>query len=156
MLPNTCAHQRILCRTEQVLGAKPEISEGQDADDTEADVSNRKMAKLYMVPDAIQSPIQCYNNSLLFLQNPNPTQMFRLAVVCLQVSDASGSMQVTVVKDENPFLQSDLLSDECFILDHGKNNVIFVWKGLGAVEPDTCWRFVALQAVWSHRGLILI
>uniref|UniRef100_A0A8C4P0G4 Scinderin n=1 Tax=Dicentrarchus labrax TaxID=13489 RepID=A0A8C4P0G4_DICLA len=30
---------------------------------------------------------------------------------------------------ENPFLQSDLLSDECFILDHGKNKMIFVWKG---------------------------
>lgn len=46
-----------------------------------------------------------------------------------QVSDASGSMKVTVVKEENPFLQSDLLSDECFILDHGKNKMIFVWKG---------------------------
>lgn len=49
--------------------------------------------------------------------------------VCHQVSDASGSMKVTVVKEENPFLQSDLLSDECFILDHGKNKMIFVWKG---------------------------
>ncbi|KAM9340464.1 scinderin isoform 2-T2 [Symphorus nematophorus] len=77
----------------EVLGDKPELSEGQDDDDTNADMSNRKMAKLYMV------------------------------------SDASGSMKVTVVKEENPFLQSDLLSDECFILDHGKNNMIFVWKG---------------------------
>lgn len=40
-------------------------------------------------------------------------------------------MQVTAVKDENPFLQSDLLSDECFILDHGLNKLIFVWKGSG-------------------------
>uniref|UniRef100_A0A669BVG9 Scinderin n=1 Tax=Oreochromis niloticus TaxID=8128 RepID=A0A669BVG9_ORENI len=76
-----------------VLGDKPQLSEGGDDDDTEADMSNRKMAKLYMV------------------------------------SDASGSMTVTVVKEENPFLQSDLLSDECFILDHGKNKIIFVWKG---------------------------
>lgn len=45
----------MLCRTGQVLGVKPEISEGQDDDDTEADMSNRKMAKLYMVPDDIQS-----------------------------------------------------------------------------------------------------
>uniref|UniRef100_A0A3Q4I2K0 Macrophage-capping protein n=1 Tax=Neolamprologus brichardi TaxID=32507 RepID=A0A3Q4I2K0_NEOBR len=79
-----------------VLGDKPPLSEGGDDDDTEADMSNRKMAKLYMV------------------------------------SDASGSMTVTVVKEENPFLQSDLLSDECFILDHGKNKMIFVWKGHNA------------------------
>ncbi|XP_047460468.1 adseverin [Mugil cephalus] len=76
-----------------VLGVKPVLPEGNDDDDREADVSNRKMAKLYMV------------------------------------SDASGSMKVTVVKEENPFLQSDLLTDECFILDHGKNKMIFVWKG---------------------------
>uniref|UniRef100_A0A8C6UW07 Scinderin n=1 Tax=Neogobius melanostomus TaxID=47308 RepID=A0A8C6UW07_9GOBI len=48
------------------------------------------------------------------------------------VSDASGSMKLTVVREENPFHQSDLLSDECFILDHGKNNIIFVWKGRNA------------------------
>ncbi|XP_074484132.1 scinderin isoform X1 [Sebastes fasciatus] len=76
-----------------VLGVKPELSEGGDDDDTEADVYNRKMAKLYMV------------------------------------SDASGSMKVSVVKEENPFFQSDLLSEECFILDHGRNKMIFVWKG---------------------------
>uniref|UniRef100_A0A667ZU83 Scinderin n=1 Tax=Myripristis murdjan TaxID=586833 RepID=A0A667ZU83_9TELE len=77
----------------EVLGSKPELSEGDDSDDTEADVSNRKMAKLYMV------------------------------------SDASGSMKVSLVSEENPFLQSHLLSDECFILDHGNNKMIFVWKG---------------------------
>lgn len=33
----------------QVLGEKPELAEGDDDDDKEADVSNRKMAKLYMV-----------------------------------------------------------------------------------------------------------
>lgn len=38
-------------------------------------------------------------------------------------------MKVTLVKEENPFHQSDLLSDECFILDHGRNKMIFVWKG---------------------------
>uniref|UniRef100_A0A8D3E083 Scinderin n=1 Tax=Scophthalmus maximus TaxID=52904 RepID=A0A8D3E083_SCOMX len=76
-----------------VLGVRPDLTEGDDEDDTKADMSNRKMAKLYMV------------------------------------SDASGSMRVTVVREENPFNQSDLLSDECFILDHGKNKMIFVWKG---------------------------
>uniref|UniRef100_A0A8D3B432 Scinderin n=1 Tax=Scophthalmus maximus TaxID=52904 RepID=A0A8D3B432_SCOMX len=79
-----------------VLGVRPDLTEGDDEDDTKADMSNRKMAKLYMV------------------------------------SDASGSMRVTVVREENPFNQSDLLSDECFILDHGKNKMIFVWKGHNA------------------------
>lgn len=38
-------------------------------------------------------------------------------------------MKVTLVRKENPFHQTDLLSDECFILDHGKNKMLFVWKG---------------------------
>lgn len=78
------------------LGEKPVLPEGEEDEDATADISNRKMAKLYMV------------------------------------SDLSGSMKLTVVKEENPFLQSDLLSGECFILDHGKNNIIFVWKGRNA------------------------
>uniref|UniRef100_A0A8C2GN28 Scinderin n=1 Tax=Cyprinus carpio TaxID=7962 RepID=A0A8C2GN28_CYPCA len=53
----------------------------------------------------------------------------------LQVSDATGKMQVSLVSDENPFNQSDLLSEECFILDHGKSKMIFVWKGRNA-NPD--------------------
>uniref|UniRef100_A0A8C1K3N6 Scinderin n=1 Tax=Cyprinus carpio TaxID=7962 RepID=A0A8C1K3N6_CYPCA len=50
----------------------------------------------------------------------------------LQVSDATGKMKVSLVSDENPFNQSDLLSEECFILDHGKSKIIFVWKGHSA------------------------
>uniref|UniRef100_A0A8C1EKT4 Scinderin n=1 Tax=Cyprinus carpio carpio TaxID=630221 RepID=A0A8C1EKT4_CYPCA len=83
----------------EVLGKKPEIPEGDDNEDVVADMSNRKMAKLYMV------------------------------------SDATGKMQVSLVSDENPFNQSDLLSEECFILDHGKSKMIFVWKGRNA-NPD--------------------
>lgn len=33
----------------QVLGGKPELPDGGDDDDIIADISNRKMAKLYMV-----------------------------------------------------------------------------------------------------------
>uniref|UniRef100_A0A672NJ01 Scinderin n=1 Tax=Sinocyclocheilus grahami TaxID=75366 RepID=A0A672NJ01_SINGR len=84
---------------EPVLGEKTEIPEGDDDEDVVADVSNRKMAKLYMV------------------------------------SDATGKMEVSLVSDENPFNQSDLLSEECFILDHGKSKIIFVWKGRKA-NPD--------------------
>ncbi|CAI5788645.1 adseverin isoform X1 [Podarcis lilfordi] len=48
------------------------------------------------------------------------------------VSDASGSMKVSIVAEENPFLRAMLLSEECFILDHGVARKIFVWKGKNA------------------------
>ncbi|CAH6777987.1 Scin [Phodopus roborovskii] len=48
------------------------------------------------------------------------------------VSDASGSMKVTLVAEENPFSMAMLLSEECFILDHGTAKQIFVWKGKNA------------------------
>ncbi|XP_069769843.1 scinderin-like [Narcine bancroftii] len=80
----------------KVLGEKPELSEGSDDEDVVADISNRKMAKLYMV------------------------------------SDASGSMKVSLVSGENPFSCDLLLTDECFILDNGADRKIFVWKGKNA------------------------
>ncbi|XP_054846865.1 scinderin isoform X1 [Eublepharis macularius] len=80
----------------KVLGRKPELQEGNDNDDEAADITNRRIAKLYMV------------------------------------SDASGSMKVSVVAEENPFLRAMLLSEECFILDHGVARKIFVWKGKDA------------------------
>ncbi|KAF0883293.1 ADSV protein, partial [Crocuta crocuta] len=81
---------------QKVLGTKPELRDGNDDDDTIADITNRKMAKLYMV------------------------------------SDATGSMRVTMVAEENPFSMAMLLSEECFILDHGAAKQIFVWKGKDA------------------------
>uniref|UniRef100_A0A8C4MW54 Scinderin n=1 Tax=Equus asinus asinus TaxID=83772 RepID=A0A8C4MW54_EQUAS len=39
---------------------------------------------------------------------------------------------VTVVAEENPFSMAMLLSEECFILDHGAAKQIFVWKGKDA------------------------
>ncbi|XP_053568958.1 scinderin-like isoform X1 [Bombina bombina] len=47
------------------------------------------------------------------------------------VSDASGSMEITVVSEASPFSMSMLKTDECFILDSADNK-IFVWKGKGA------------------------
>ncbi|XP_075435078.1 gelsolin isoform X2 [Ascaphus truei] len=49
-----------------------------------------------------------------------------------KVSNGSGPMSVSLVADENPFTQSALSSDDCFILDHGSDGKIFVWKGKGA------------------------
>ncbi|XP_067860032.1 adseverin isoform X2 [Heptranchias perlo] len=48
------------------------------------------------------------------------------------VSDASGSMKVSLVSAENPFSCDLLLTDECFILDNGADRKIFVWKGKNA------------------------
>ncbi|XP_074067785.1 gelsolin isoform X3 [Macrotis lagotis] len=46
-----------------------------------------------------------------------------------KVSNSAGSMAVSLVADENPFAQSALNSADCFILDHGTDRKIFVWKG---------------------------
>ncbi|XP_030063420.1 gelsolin isoform X1 [Microcaecilia unicolor] len=49
-----------------------------------------------------------------------------------RVSNGSGAMSVSLVADENPFTQSALNSDDCFILDHGSDGKIFIWKGKNA------------------------
>ncbi|XP_042335641.1 gelsolin isoform X2 [Sceloporus undulatus] len=79
----------------QVLGPKPSLPEG-TVDDARADVTNRRLAKLY------------------------------------KVSNGAGNMAVSLVADENPFSQSALNSEDCFILDHGTDGKIFVWKGKNA------------------------
>nr|XP_043909653.1 gelsolin-like isoform X2 [Solea senegalensis] len=49
-----------------------------------------------------------------------------------KVSNASGGMNIALVAAENPFAQSALESGDCFILDHGSDGKIFVWKGKDA------------------------
>uniref|UniRef100_A0A8C5EAR1 Gelsolin n=1 Tax=Gouania willdenowi TaxID=441366 RepID=A0A8C5EAR1_GOUWI len=49
-----------------------------------------------------------------------------------KVSNASGGMTIALVAAENPFAQSALDSGDCFILDHGTDGKIFVWKGKDA------------------------
>ncbi|XP_062873588.1 gelsolin b [Trichomycterus rosablanca] len=83
----------------EILGPKPELP-NTGCDDSEADASNRKLAKLY------------------------------------KVSNASGDMSLTLVAEENPFIQSALESTDCFILDHGSNGKIFVWKGKEASPEE--------------------
>ncbi|XP_053552194.1 gelsolin isoform X2 [Bombina bombina] len=89
----------------EVLGEKPDLPEG-PSDDIKADASNRKLAKLYKV----------------FHEGGNADV----------VSNSDGSMSVSLVADENPFTQSALNSDDCFILDHGSDGKIFIWKGKNA------------------------
>ncbi|MED6281345.1 hypothetical protein CHARACLAT_020368, partial [Characodon lateralis] len=45
------------------------------------------------------------------------------------VSDAAGRMSTTLVASSNPFKQDMLSPSECYILDNGEDNNIFVWKG---------------------------
>uniref|UniRef100_A0A672JTY3 Gelsolin n=1 Tax=Salarias fasciatus TaxID=181472 RepID=A0A672JTY3_SALFA len=73
-----------------------------------------------------------------------------------KVSNASGGMTIALVAAENPFAQSALESGDCFILDHGSDGKIFVWKvhqedGLpqthAGPDPARVGRDAALQAV---------
>ncbi|XP_069007055.1 scinderin like a [Embiotoca jacksoni] len=59
------------------------------------------------------------------------------------ISDAAGSMKTTLVADKNPFKQDLLSMSECYILDNGGDNTIFVWKGPNA---NTDERKAALSA----------
>ncbi|XP_042193391.1 gelsolin isoform X1 [Callorhinchus milii] len=95
----------------EVLGPKPDLPDG--TSDTQADTSNRKLAKLY------------------------------------KVSNASGSIETTVVAEQNPFRQDLLESGDCFILDHGSNGKIFVWKGKDANKEE---RKAALKSAEAFIG----
>lgn len=46
-----------------------------------------------------------------------------------KISDAAGSMKTSVVAESSPFRQEMLSPEECYILDNGADNKIFVWKG---------------------------
>jgi hypothetical protein len=68
-----------------------------------------------------------------------------------QVSNGAGSMSVSLVADENPFAQGALRSEDCFILDHGRDGKIFVWKGMGRVLGHH--RFLESQSQGEQRLL---
>lgn len=63
---------------------------------------------------------------------------------------------MSIVKEENPFLQSDLISDECFILDYGKNKMIFVWKGTVSISSQCFTVLAVLQALFKTTLISLI
>ncbi|KAL0966687.1 hypothetical protein UPYG_G00298440 [Umbra pygmaea] len=45
------------------------------------------------------------------------------------ISDASGSMKSSIVAESSPFKQDMLKAEDCFILDNGVDQNVFVWKG---------------------------
>lgn len=50
-------------------------------------------------------------------------------------------MKTTLVADKNPFKQNMLSQGDCYILDNGADNKIFVWKGSRAsfLQPHVLW-----------------
>ncbi|KAM9793291.1 gelsolin a isoform X2 [Syngnathus typhle] len=56
----------------------------------------------------------------------------RMRAKLYKVSNANGGMTIALVAEENPFQQSALETGDCFILDHGSDGKIYVWKGQGA------------------------
>ncbi|XP_067294098.1 gelsolin b [Pseudorasbora parva] len=76
----------------------------------------------------------------------------RKSAKLFKVSNASGTMSVTLVSEENPFPQSDLQSTDCFILDHGSNGKIFVWKGKEANKEERSAGMKAAEDFISKVG----
>ncbi|XP_030583511.1 scinderin like a [Archocentrus centrarchus] len=52
------------------------------------------------------------------------------------ISDAAGTMKTSLVADKNPFKQGMLSQNDCYILDNGVDNQIFVWKGRNANKEE--------------------
>lgn len=59
------------------------------------------------------------------------------------VSDAAGSMKTSLVAQASPFKQEMLSPSECYLLDNGVDNKIFLWKGPTA---NTAERKAAMKA----------
>ncbi|KAL2090020.1 hypothetical protein ACEWY4_014708 [Coilia grayii] len=63
--------------------------------------------------------------------------------VLYMVSDAAGSMKTSLVAQASPFKQEMLNPSECYLLDNGVDNKIFLWKGPNA---NTDERKAAMKA----------
>ncbi|XP_038158403.1 scinderin like b [Cyprinodon tularosa] len=68
------------------------------------------------------------------------------------ISDASGSMKVSCVAQSSPFKQAMLSPDECYILDNGVDNNIFVWKGPKANPSERKAAMSAGQQFIKDKG----
>ncbi|XP_076838410.1 scinderin like b [Brachyhypopomus gauderio] len=53
-----------------------------------------------------------------------------------QISDATGSMKTSCVAQSSPFKQEMLKLEECYIVDNGVDNNVFVWKGPKANDAE--------------------
>lgn len=69
------------------------------------------------------------------------------------MSNANGGMTIALVAAENPFAQSALESGDCFILDHGSDGKIFVWKGQCRVPRSISFEFAHIFSPVGLRAL---
>lgn len=129
VIVDTFFHLLSLTSLVQVLGEKPDLPETHH-EDTQTDVSNRKVAKLYKVTPTVPSWLPEPAGDVTSFFSYHQHGFVYIWYGCLpQVSNAGGDMEVSLVSQQNPFSQTALESSECFILDNGTNGKIFVWKG---------------------------
>uniref|UniRef100_A0A3P8U7Q9 Scinderin like a n=1 Tax=Amphiprion percula TaxID=161767 RepID=A0A3P8U7Q9_AMPPE len=68
------------------------------------------------------------------------------------ISDAAGSMKSTLVADKNPFKQTMLSQNDCYIVDNGADNKLFVWKGKNASPAERKAAFdAATKFIKAHN-----
>ncbi|XP_074051497.1 scinderin [Macrotis lagotis] len=82
----------------KVLGEKPELRKGDEDDDAEADITNRKMARLYMVSDATGA----MSVSIVSEENPFSREMLQSEECFILEHMASKQIFVWKGKDANP------------------------------------------------------
>uniref|UniRef100_A0A6Q2X4P3 Macrophage-capping protein n=1 Tax=Esox lucius TaxID=8010 RepID=A0A6Q2X4P3_ESOLU len=68
------------------------------------------------------------------------------------ISDASGSMKSTIVAESSPFKQAMLNLEECYILDNGVDQNLFVWKGPKANTSERKAAMSAAQQFIKDKG----
>uniref|UniRef100_A0A672IP73 Gelsolin-like n=1 Tax=Salarias fasciatus TaxID=181472 RepID=A0A672IP73_SALFA len=68
------------------------------------------------------------------------------------ISDAAGVMEASVVAEQNPFSQDSLSSNDCYILDNGPDNKVFVWKGKNANKNERRAAFAAAHHFILDKG----
>ncbi|KAF7669778.1 hypothetical protein LDENG_00124040 [Lucifuga dentata] len=68
------------------------------------------------------------------------------------ISDATGTMKVSVVAQSNPFKQAMLSPEECYILDNGVDKNVFVWKGPKANTSERKTAMSAAQQFIKDKG----
>ncbi|KAJ8011363.1 hypothetical protein DPEC_G00057370 [Dallia pectoralis] len=68
------------------------------------------------------------------------------------ISDASGSMKSSIVAESSPFKQAMLSPEECYIVDNGVDQNLFVWKGPKASTSERKAAFSAAQQFIKDKG----
>ncbi|XP_054646873.1 scinderin like a [Dunckerocampus dactyliophorus] len=74
-----------------------------------------------------------------------PAHVHSPATLYMVSNASSKEMKVTQVADKSPFKQMLLSKKECYIVDNGKDNKIFIWKGSDASKDERSHSFQAAK-----------